>query len=101
MATFKRENDQTPCTFTVPDKITVKQQLEYFSAAGGSAGNEYWFRLWQAAKTLIQDWQCEIMPDIDTDLETVTDPQISGVVVWAGVKVSEHINSLQAISKNS
>lgn len=101
MATFQRENDQPPCKFTVPDKITVKQQLEYFSAAGGSSGNEYWFRTWQAAKTLITDWEFELMPEIETDLDTLTDPQISNTVVWAAIKVSEHINGLQVISKNS
>ncbi len=101
MATFQRENDQIPCKFTLPDKITVKQQLEYFSVAGGLAGNEYWFRLWEAAKLFIQDWEFELMPDFGIDLDTVTDPRISSAVVWAGMQVSAHINSLQTIPKNS
>lgn len=101
MATFQRENVLPVCRFTVPDKITVKQQLEYFSVAGGLSGNEYWFRMWEAAKLFIQDWEFDLMPDVDTDLDTLTDPQVSHAVVWAGMQVSNHIDSLQAISKNS
>ena len=101
MATFQRENDLAPCKITVPDKVTVKQQLEYFSVAGGLAGNEYWLRLWEAAKTIIQDWECELMPDVDTDLDTLTNPLVTGVLIWAGIQVSDHINSLQVVSKNS
>lgn len=101
MAAFERENVLPPCKFTVPDRITVKQQLEYFSVAGGLAGNEYWFRLWEAAKLFIQNWEFELMPDLNADLDTLSDPRVSQAIVWAGMRVSAHIDSLQAVSKNS
>jgi hypothetical protein len=94
---FKRED--SACIFTVPDRINVKQQLEFYSTVGGLSGAEMWERMWEGAKNLIQDWQCELMPDIDTDLTTIDNPEIAGILIWASARVNAHMGGLKSIPK--
>lgn len=103
---FKRENPD--CKFTLPDAITVRQQLAYFSAAGALSGNEMWLRLWEAAKTLIQDWECPLIQNLNPDRSKKeidyldsADPQVTYILIWVAGEVREHINSLKSLSKNS
>jgi len=95
---FKRENPS--CTFSVPDKITVRMQMAYFSQASIRPTADLWERLWMSAKPLIEDWQCEIMPDKNTDLETLTDPQITNVIIWASAQVQGYMDGLGTVPKN-
>ena len=94
---FTRTNPSA--RFTVPDKITVRQQLQYFSEAR-VPGQPLFERFWLGARPLIIDWQCEIMPDKNIDLETITDPDVTQVIIWAGIQVKTHIDSLENIAKN-
>lgn len=100
---FERANSKTKdlaeCSFTVPDRINVKQQLEFYSTIGGMIGPEYWLNMWQGAKLFIQDWHCPLMPDVDTDLESIEDPEIAGVLIWASAQVNQHINGLKSLPK--
>jgi len=85
--------------FTVPDKITVRQQLAYFSASV-APDRAMLERYWLAAIPLINDWQCGILPDINTDLDSITDPHATQVIIWAGLEVKKHIDMLGEVSKN-
>lgn len=95
---FKRT--EPDCSFTVPDKITIRQQMAFFSEMPGTLNRLYFERLWESSKTLIENWNCPIFPDMDASLDDFNDPQITNVLIWAGAKVREHINSLTAIPKN-
>lgn len=95
---YERKNPD--CKITVPDKITVRQQLEYFSLAGAAAGREMLIRYWEGAKALITDWQCELLPDMRTDLDKVTNPDVVSLIVWAGTQVKRHVNALEDVPKN-
>jgi hypothetical protein len=83
--------------FTLPDRPTVRQQLEYYSASAGSASL---VRYWNGAKTLIQSWECESFPDFTVDIESVTDPSITAVIIEAGLDVMRYINALEDVPKN-
>lgn len=98
---MKFEREQPKCSFTVPDRPTVRQQLEYLSLAGGAAGRKMLERYWEGAVALIQTWDCEIFPDWRVALDDVDNPDIVDVLVWAGLKVRNHINSLDNVPKNS
>ena len=95
---FKRENPA--CSFTVPDKVTVRMQLNYFSMASLKPSPDLWEKLWEAAKTIITDWQCELFPDFKTSLDDMTDPQITSTIVWAAIEVKKHIDALEIVPKN-
>lgn len=93
------KNDK--CTFTVPDRPTVRLQMQWYGAAGGIDGATTWVRYWEGAKQLIQNWKCESMPDLNAiDLDVLTNPSDREILIWAGLQVLQHMNSLEDIPKN-
>ena len=92
---FTRQNPSA--RFVVPDKITVRQQLAYFSAGMDAPVLE---RYWQAAVPLISEWECPIFPDNKASLDDATNPQVTAILVWAGLQVKRHIDSMDDVPKN-
>ena len=97
---MKFEREDKKCTFEIPDRPTVRQQLQYFSAAAGAAGNDMLVRLWYAAVPLMTAWECEAMPDKDINLDEVSNPSQTDVIIWAGLQARTFMNSLEDIPKN-
>ena len=96
MAVYEQEG----ISFSVPDKPTVRQQLEYVGASSGS-GKDLVVKKWDGAKALIQDWKCELAPDLEEiDIDTETNPDVAAVITWAAMRVWEHMNSLEGVPKN-
>jgi hypothetical protein len=93
---FKQEGVR----FTVPDKITVRQQLAYFSAATGLDPSKRLERNWSGAKTLIEEWECELIPDKDVNLDELYSLEETNIVIWVGNKVYAHMVSLEETPKN-
>lgn len=91
---FKRDE----CTFTIPDRPTVEQQLHYYSAPGDE---NTLLRFWEMAKALIQTWECSVLPDFKTDLSTLDSPTVTSVIIWAGIEVKKYMSELDDIPKNS
>lgn len=94
------KNDVLGARFVVPDRITVRQQLAYFSAATNRPSAEFMEQLWNAAKPLISEWQCEHLPDKDADLDAIENPKAADVIIWAALEVKKHIQALDEIPKN-
>ena len=97
---FKREKPD--CEFVLPDKVTVRQQLAYYSAASTIEPEKFLERSWEAAKQIIVplSWKCEVTK-MDANLDEITDPQAAEIILWAGLKVRDYINGLESIPKNS
>lgn len=95
-------NEKPKCVFAVPEKITVRQQLAYYSAAGTVDKNMILENSWSAAKQIIvpQSWKCEVMPDINASLEELTSPLATEVILWAGAKVREYLSDFENLPKN-
>lgn len=98
MAQF--ENETLGARFTVPDAITVRQQLAYFSARQAGAGADTFETHWRAAIPLLKDWQCEWLPDPAVDLGSLTDPRAAKAILWATARVASHLATLEAVPKN-
>ena len=94
------KNEQLGASFKLPERITVRQQLAYYSEAALAFGDEFLVRLWKGARTLIQDWQCEGVP-LDIDIETDTNPKAASVMIWAAMRVKNYMDSLDELPKNS
>jgi hypothetical protein len=93
------ERDDKKCSFEIPDRPTVKQQLIYMGKASG-VNDGYPLRFWNAAKDLIKDWKCDIFQDYNTDLDTIDNPNITDILVWAGLQVWTHMVGLEELPKN-
>lgn len=85
--------------FTLPARLTVKRQLEYFSRYSDTRFEPMYLRLWHSAIVLIQDWQCDVLPDPKVDLDKITDTQATTVIMWAGNLVLGYMNELEALPK--
>jgi len=89
------------CHFCVPAHPTVKQQLEYYSRYADSRSDPMYLRLWHAAQTLIDEWDCAALPDRKIALDTITNPEATTVIMWAGNAVIQYMGNLDALPKVS
>ena len=93
---FKQEGIR----FTVPDKITVRQQLAYFSIVTSIDESAALERRWEGAKYLIGEWECELIPDKDVSLDDLYSLEETSILIWAGTQIVNHMNSLEETPKN-
>jgi hypothetical protein len=100
---MKLENAELGYSCIVPDRPTVRQQLEFVTTINSGRGNKVTNleRYWDGAKAIITDWQCPEMPDIEIDLGETTNPKQTKIVVDVGMKVIGHMNNLDNIDPNS
>jgi len=99
MPTF--ENEELVCSFSIPDKPTIRQILRYDSVVelNGFAGDTY-ERLWNGVKHIVSDWKC---PHVDprADLDDVTSLDAMRVIKWSGLIVWTFVDDLKHVPKNS
>ena len=95
------EREEPKCKFSIVDRPTVRQQLEYYSLIGGGIGKDMLVRYWMGAQALIVHWECETLPEKEFDIEEETNPDITDLIVWAGIEVKKFMNGLDNIPKNS
>jgi hypothetical protein len=87
-------------SFSVPDALTVRDQLKFYSAGQGS--DAPWMeQMWESARTVIKDWKCEVLPDLKADLDKVTDVRVTRIVAWVGATVARHMTGLEVPDPNS
>lgn len=89
------------CSLEVPDVITVRQQLQYTGTVSFVSENkDRLIAWWEAAKTVIDKWECEAMPDyIDFDIDASEDPEHTKIIGWVASTIWTHMNSLKEIPK--
>jgi len=95
---FKHEKGL--CSFSIPDRPTVRQQMRWFAAASGSEETESIERYWMGAQQLIQTWTCESLPDYKVSLDEISEPTQTSIMIWAGLEVLKFMNALEDVPKN-
>lgn len=108
---FKHETLEA--RFTVPDHPTVREILKYDSERDREFGADIGFyeRVWRAAKTLIQEWECpyfELYPvpkneneeEIIDILDSTATGKVVDVIRWAGLAVFSYRVQLDELGKN-
>lgn len=92
MATF--ENPELKTSFTIPDRLSVRQQLRYRSCLDVFAGDDggLYIRAWRGAVSILENWQSEILPDKDADLDAIDDPKAADVAYWVANVAAGHYN---------
>lgn len=96
-----KTDDYGGARLVVPDEPTVLQILLHDSVRYDANDKGAILNLWEMAKVFITEWECESLPDMNANLNEVTDARAARVIEWAGVTVSAYRRSLDAISKNS
>jgi hypothetical protein len=95
---FKHELLNT--RFTIPDRITVRQQLAFISEASSPRTKDLMENLWTATRLLILEWECPHLPDRDTNLDSIDSPKAADVILWASLQVRNYIQRMDEIPKN-
>ena len=100
----KFDNAGYKVSFSVPDEPTVLQLLSYDSIRVKLPDDTPPFvALWECAKPIITDWQCEEFPSKDADIAKLAGKgaaRIVRMIEWAGVTVSAWRRALDTIEKN-
>jgi hypothetical protein len=97
---MQKNNENLGYSYTVPDRPTNRQQLAYFSNSLLARGADTLERYWLAAAALIQDWQCEVLPDIHTDLNSISSPKATLIMIEVGLDIKRYMDALEEIPKN-
>ena len=95
------KNEKLGCSFSLPDALTVRQQLSFWDRFFNGEGECNAVRNWEAGKSLITNWQCEDMPDANASLDEMTGVKQARIVTWAGQQVSNMIMGLEEPAPNS
>ena len=96
---MKLENAELGYSCVVPDRPTVRQQLTFFAIVG-SSNTEKFALYWEGAKALVSEWQCPALPDITASLDEISNPTQTRIVIDLGLRVVQHMNSLEDIDPN-
>jgi hypothetical protein len=88
------------CTFSIPARPTVRQQMEYLSATAGASGDQMLFRFWEGAKVLIIDWKADCLPDFKKNVDEMDNPEQAELITWASLQVKMYFDNLENIPKN-
>ena len=87
--------------FSIADKLTIRQQLAFRSELFLTRDRDRFERFWIGSQHLIEDWECEKIPDrAALDLEVETDPAIADIVNYVGTTVAGHLAKIGAVPKN-
>lgn len=86
--------------FTIPDKITVRQQLEYGGKMAFSSDQRI-VKMFQAAVDLIEEWESDIIEDIKTfDIDKSTSRKHAEICSWVGTQVYIYMQQIEDVPKN-
>ena len=91
--------------FVVPDDPTIYQLIDFDSQRFNADGLPSLLILWEMAKTLIVEWECEVLPDKDIsllDMQGMTENahNASKIIEWASTIVSAYRRGLENVPKN-
>ena len=95
------ESEALGVKFTLPDKLTVFQQLAWRGRTAVGEGGVF-IRMWNGAVELIQDWECELIPDPKKlDMNAEEDGAITDIVQFVANSTASHITALGLVPKNA
>ena len=89
--------------FSLPEKITVKQALQFWAVFSCAVDiRELMFvELWAVIVRLglIENWECAYF-SLETPLESVFDPRVANLVMHICTLVYKHMDGLRVTEKN-
>jgi hypothetical protein len=54
---------------------------------------------WIAAREVIEEWECEVLPDLNLETDTISGEQLR-VIAWVGLQIENFVLDLTRIPKN-
>src|SRR3990167_1745953 len=94
------KNEALEVRLVVPDRPTVRDVLNYDSQRDSRFGAEIYERLWEAAKSIIKEFDCPHVA-LDIDLESAATSKALDVIRWVSLAVFSYRSRLDELEKNS
>lgn len=96
-----KETDLVDARFDLPDTLTVRQQLDISNKMAFGRNDNPMVMWWEIAKSLMTNWQSEIMPDpLVVDIDTETNREITAIILWCSSATVKWYNELGQLEKN-
>ncbi|MGI6730465.1 MAG: hypothetical protein ACOX5F_01000 [Anaerovoracaceae bacterium] len=100
---MKQEIKELGVSYSLPEKVTVQQSLQYWGVFSTAIHNSQmmFLELWAVIVKLglISDWDCAFFA-LDTPLEQVDDPRVAVLVMEVCNSVYRHMEGLKVLEKN-
>lgn len=96
---MQKQNEALGVAFELPDDPTFTEVLAYDEQAELNRDLPLYSRLWLAARVVIHDWACDVIP-LSDDLGGKANRKGIEVVKWVGVVVWNWRQELEDIPKN-
>jgi hypothetical protein len=96
------ENKELGVKFSLPESLTVREQLGFRERVFVSSEEDIYSRYWDGVVPLLKGWQCKLAPDpAEIDLDTETRKVVADIVHWSSNMAALHMNDLDEVPKNS
>jgi hypothetical protein len=94
------ENEALGVSFSLPDELTIRQQLELRTRVFQDESDDAYSRWWAGILPLIEDWQCEDIPDpAALDLDAPGTWQEGHIVQWVSNMAAGYVTDLGTVPK--
>lgn len=94
---MKYTNDDLGVSFSLPDKLTVRQQLAFAM----SWNTDDYVSALDAGKSHITEWECDSIPDIQTaDIDALYEMGQTKIIMWVITSILRHMQGLGNVPKN-
>lgn len=94
------EHAEFGASFDLPDDPTVKEVLAYDSKRLELSNEPPLVVLWECIRPVIQNWQCESLPDYQKSLDEIHGRKAAAIIEWAAFRGSEWRLMLDETPKN-
>jgi len=94
------ESETFHVKFDLPDKPTARQVLSYDSMLIEQRDEPALVTLWECARAIIVNWECEYVPHIETSLDELEGIEAAQAIEWAATQTSLWRTALNAVPKN-
>lgn len=96
------EHEGLKVSYTLPVPFTLGD-VEKWEAARAKAIRDGAMTVlsirWMAARAVIEEWECETLPDLNLETDTISGEQLR-VIAWVGLKIENFVLDLTRIPKN-
>lgn len=96
------ENEEFGVSFSLPEKITVRQQLVIRERVWGSNNADpASIRFWFSMLPMVEDWDCDDYPDpADIDIDALDDTRATDIILWASARMADYFMDRGFVPKN-
>ena len=98
---MKFEHEELGVSFELPDPLTLRDLEKWekgrLDAMDKGARTVVSLR-WLAARLLVKNWECAVLPDPQMNKDTISGEQLR-IIAWVGLKVERYVQDLLSIPK--